>query len=126
MLHLTLSEGGATRSCVAETFPFTIGRAPGSGLRISAPGAWDCHATIEVRDGRFHVEPQGEALLLVNDEPCRGGLLKMGDRISLGAARVTVSLSPPPQKGLAARESVVWAAIGALAVVQLLMIAALR
>lgn len=126
MLHLSLYEGGSTRTCVAEQFPFAIGRASGSGLRISAPGVWDCHAILEVRDSRFFVQPHGDALLLLNDQPCKGALLKMGDQLSLGGARLTVSLAPPRQKGLAARETAVWTSIGVVALMQVLLIFFLR
>lgn len=126
MLHLAASDGSSTRHSFASRFPFTLGRSRTAGFLLEGSGVWDVHASISVREGRFHVQPEGQALLLINDHPSSGAVLKMGDRLSLGAFRVVVSLAPAEQRGLGALETTLWIGLAVLAAAQVLFIGWLR
>jgi len=124
MLLLLAPESGA--SGIAAEFPFTIGRSPSAGMRLDSFGVWDLHASIHLRDGRFFVQPEGQALLMLNDERTDGAFLRMGDRLSIGAVRLTVALAPAARSRLGARETLNWLAIAAVALAQVLLLLALR
>ena len=126
MLQLVAVDGATVQAVTATEFPFTIGRSRSAHFRLDSPGVWDNHAAITLKGGRFHISPEGESLLLINDERSNGGLLRMGDQLSLGAARITVMLAPAARRGLKAREMPVWLAVGAVTLAQLLLINALR
>ena len=121
---LLAADSGA--SCVAAEFPFMIGRSPSAGMRLDASGVWDIHATILVREGGFFVQPEGEALVLINGERSAGAVLRAGDRISLGAVRLTVALAPARQGRLGARETLNWLVILAVTISQVLLFLSIR
>jgi predicted component of type VI protein secretion system len=122
MLQLLVVEGNSSSACAATKFPFAIGRSPASGLRLESPGVWETHASIFIEKGRFFVRPEGEGLLLVNDQRSNGQTLRMGDQLSIGATRVIVALAPALQARLAISEAAIWLSIGVVTVVQLLLL----
>ena len=122
MLHLVVVEAGSTHHCTARDFPFTIGRSSTAGLCLQSPGVWDLHASITIRDGRFFLHPERDSLLLINDERFEGGTFRIGDQFSVGGARISVALAPAVQHGLAGREAMIWLFLGAVSLVQILLL----
>jgi pSer/pThr/pTyr-binding forkhead associated (FHA) protein len=93
----------------ARRFPFAIGRAADSSLRIEEDGVWNHHAIVSLVPNRgFRVEASEKALLMVNDTPVSQSDLRNGDQLALGSARIRFWLSDARQRGLAWRELLVW------------------
>ncbi|MGZ8940726.1 MAG: FHA domain-containing protein, partial [Limisphaerales bacterium] len=113
-LHVT-DERGVVTCCIAETFPFRIGRSAGADLQISSAGVWEEHACIRLsaregaRDEHFIIESVGQSLVSINGQMTPSKVISIGDEISLGAARLVVSLAPARQSKLVWHESLVWA-----------------
>jgi len=111
-LHVT-DDRGAVTTFEASVFPLTIGRSPQAGIRIAAAGVFENHAQIDLADvesqgQRFFIQPVGQGHVLVNGEVVTSKRLVLGDEISLGAARMVVSLAPARQPRLGFHEAVVW------------------
>ena len=107
----------------ARRFPFRIGRAPGSDLRLTAAGVWDHHAELHLHQNReFVLTAKANASMLVNGHPVAQSVLRNGDLIDLGGARLRFSLAPPIPRGLQLREALTWIALGALFVIQVALI----
>lgn len=112
-LNVTDERGWAT-ICEARTFPFVIGRSSTADLQITSAGVWEEHASIRLvrREAthlqRFVIESRGESLLFVNGEVTARKEIAIADEISLGAARVLVSLAPARQTTLRWHEVQVW------------------
>ena len=86
----------------ARRFPVHIGRSNKAEMRLEEPGVWDKHALIDLRPGDgFVLKAEPDALVSLNSQPTRESLLKNGDIIQLGAARVQFWLTPMKQRGLA-------------------------
>ena len=125
-LHVT-DELGAVTCCIVEKFPFLIGRSPQADLRITFSGVWEEHASIrlaESEDGsqRFVIESVGQSILSINGEIASGQVLRVGDMLSLGAARLTVSLAPARQSKLAWHESTVWVLLSLVLLLEALVV----
>lgn len=98
---------------VARRFPFRMGRGQDAHLRLEDPGVWDDHARVEFRPSEgFVLIAEGDALLAVNDQPVRERLLRSGDRISAGSARMSFWLAETRQRGLTLREAMAWGCVG--------------
>ena len=109
LLRVTDSRGTVTQH-LAQFFPYHIGRSVQADLRIEAAGVWENHAVIlPGENGRFVIRSEGQSVLLRNGESVQSAQLASGDELSIGAARVVVSLSPARQKSLGASEAIVWA-----------------
>ena len=110
MIQLLILTGKKAASrLIASHFPFRIGRAVGNDLQLDDDGVWDRHLTLE-----FHPQ-QGitlmavpDALVTINDRPVQTALLRNGDVIALGAAKLQFWLATVRQHGLRLRESFVW------------------
>ena len=108
LLRVTDSRGTVTQHLV-EKFPYRIGRSTQSHLRLEEPGIFEQHASIvPAEHGRFLIRSEGESLLLRGGEALREAQLVPGDELSLGSARIMVSLAPARQKRLALSEAIVW------------------
>lgn len=108
---------------IAPRFPVRIGRAPTSDLCLEEDGVWDCHLQIELRppDGFFlSVQPGTSAT--INAQPVQGALLRNGDIIELGAAKLQFSLSPTCPRSLRWREVLTWVALAALCLGQVALV----
>lgn len=129
MLQLQVTdERGAVTQHAADIFPFLIGRSPNAQLRLVASGVWEEHASISLIDQpgrpapRFIIEPVRESLLTVNGEAVRSKEISMGDEISLGAARILVSLAPGRQTRLGWHETAVWAILIFVVIVEAMIV----
>lgn len=96
----------------ARRFPLRIGRSTDAQVRLEDQGVWDKHALIDLRptDG-FVLKAEPDALVSLNGQPAREAVLKNGDCIQLGAAKMQFWLSPMKQRGLAPREWLAWTGI---------------
>jgi pSer/pThr/pTyr-binding forkhead associated (FHA) protein len=111
MIQLLLLSGRKAGSrAVANHFPFRIGRASPNDLVLEDDGVWDEHLTLEFkpREG-FYLRTSSEAIAAVNGKPVQNTILRNGDVITAGSAKIQFWLAPAPQFGLRFRENLVWA-----------------
>ena len=125
MLLLCVTDArGAVTQHIAEKFPYRIGRSAQADLRIEASGVWENHAIIlPGENSRFLIRSEDESLLLRNGEPIRSSQLAAGDELTVGSARVLVSLAPARQKSLGFAEAMAWVLLVVVAAAELLILA---
>lgn len=105
---------------VARHFPVRIGRAASADLRVEEDGVWDQHLVLAFRrDEGFVITAQPEALTTVNGEPVGEAVLRNGDTIEMGAAKLQFWLTDIRQSGVRWREACIWAGIAAIFFAQL-------
>jgi hypothetical protein len=111
--------GGASRECLANRFPFRVGRAPESDLRIEGNGVWDRHATLRLeRQEGFILETDTGALLSVNGQRTNRIRLRNGDLVECGSVKMRFWMAPARQYSLGPREFLTWVGLAALLAVQ--------
>lgn len=118
-----LSGKQAGTEFVARRFPVRIGRAAASDLRVEEAGVWDRHIEISLsaEDG-FVAVAQPNALVNVNGNRTERTVLRNGDLIELGLARIQFWLSPAAQRSLSFREAAVWLSLGILCASEVVII----
>ena len=118
-----LSGKKAGAQSAARRFPFRIGRAPGNDLQLDDDGIWDQHLTLEfnLRKG-FTLATAHNALAAINDGPVQTAVLRNGDIITLGSAKLQFWLAAACQRGLYLREAFVWALLAAVTAAQFALI----
>ena len=124
MVELKVFSGKqAGASVVARRFPFRVGRAAESGLRLEDEGVFDRHFSIRLisKDG-FFLASEPPAVTAVNNQPVSEARLRSGDVIQAGSAALTFSLSPMRQRSLRPREVFVWLMLGLLCLAQVAVI----
>ena len=105
---------------MARRFPVRVGRAPSTDLQLEEDGVWDEHFQLALRAGEgFVLTTIGEALTSINGEPCRESLLRNGDVIEAGAAKLQFWLAEARSRGLRFRETATWAGITAVFLAQI-------
>jgi pSer/pThr/pTyr-binding forkhead associated (FHA) protein len=118
-----LSGRKAGAQSAARRFPFRIGRAPGNDLQLDDDGIWDQHLTLEFnRRKGFTLTTASNALATINGEQVQTAVLRNGDIITLGSARLQFWLAAARQRGLRLREAFVWALLAAVTAAQLALI----
>lgn len=118
---LSGKQAGAT--WVARRFPVRIGREAGAHLRLDDAGVWDRHLVLEFQPEEGVVlSTQAGALASVNHQPVSRAVLRNGDTIDLGGARLQFWLSDTTQRGLRFREWLTWAGIAAVTLTQVALI----
>ena len=125
MLQLKILNGRqAGAELVARRFPFRIGRAPDADLRLEEDGVWDWHLQIELRpDEGFVLSVLPGAVASVGNQPVQQeALLRNGDQIELGAARLQFGLTSTRHRSLALREVLTWMALALLCLGQVALI----
>jgi pSer/pThr/pTyr-binding forkhead associated (FHA) protein len=126
MIHLQVLSGKqAGCRAAALRFPFRIGRAPQNDLALQDDGVWEQHAVLDFkkRDG-FHLAAAPHALASVNGRPIETALLRNGDVITLGSAKIQFWLAPARQRGLRLRENLVWALLILVTLAQFILLCA--
>jgi type III secretion system (T3SS) inner membrane Yop/YscD-like protein len=111
MIQLNILSGTkAGDQPVVRHFPFRIGRAIGNGLQLEDDGVWDQHLVLEFqkKDG-FHLATAPNAMAAVNGEPVQNKILRNGDTITIGSARLQFWLAAAQQRRLRFSENFVWA-----------------
>ena len=124
MIQLRILSGQAAgETQIVRRFPFRIGRATESDLRLEAAGVWDNHLTLEFQKSEgFILRTAPETFVAINEEQKQSARLRNGDIISFGSAKVQFWLAAPRQRGLRLREISVWLLITAITAVQLILI----
>jgi hypothetical protein len=120
-LHvLTGAEAGKT--VVARTFPFKVGRDSGNSLVLSDPGVFAEHFEVRFSEEGFSLAPHGDAVVTLNAAPIGEEILRNGDVIGCGLAKIQFWLGQLPQRGLRAREMATWGLIALVAGVQVFVL----
>jgi len=110
-----LSNKLAGVSKAARHFPVRIGRSPENDLQLEEAGVWDRHFSVEFNPATgFTLQAEPDALVTVNHLPVRSCVLRVGDSIEFGAARLRFWIAPPARRGLRWRGLAVWALIVAV------------
>jgi pSer/pThr/pTyr-binding forkhead associated (FHA) protein len=124
MIQLNILSGKqAGTVTVARHFPFHIGRAPEKALRLEDDGVWDQHLTLEFnRQKGFTLTTAPNALTTINGESVQTAILRNGDIITLGSAKLQFWLAAARQHGLLLREAFVWALLTAVTAAQFALI----
>ncbi len=118
-----LSGKKADTEVVTRHFPFRIGRAANADLSLQEAGVWEQHGVLSLEEsGQFQLLACGEAFFIVNGERLQSSLLRNGDAIEMGAAKIAFSLSPTRHHSLVWRESLTWAALVILCGAQVALI----
>jgi hypothetical protein len=118
-----LSGKMAGTEMVARHFPFRVGRVPTAHLRIEDAGVWDEHITITAgANTGMELLVQPGALASINGENVRQATLRNGDIIEMGCVQLRFGLTPTRQKGLWAREAMVWLGLGCVCAMQIALI----
>ena len=116
-LHI-LSGRQADSDIVVRHFPFIIGRGT-ADLPMDDGGVWEQHLQIDFQRGEgFTFASNSKASVMINGEPVAAGLLRNGDLVELGTARLRVWLTRSEQQSLGWREMMIWSSLLALLVVQ--------
>lgn len=113
MIQLNILSGKqAGVQVAARRFPFRIGRATANELKLEDDGVWDNHLTLEfAKSDGFTITVAANAIATVNGEAVQSRILRNGDQLTLGSARLQFWLAPARQQGLRFREGFVWAMI---------------
>jgi pSer/pThr/pTyr-binding forkhead associated (FHA) protein len=124
MIYLQLLSGKkAGERAVAAHFPFRIGRAPQNDLTLEDDGVWDQHLALEFLETKgFQLSTLANAISAVNGKPVEKAMLRNGDVITLGSAKIQFWLAPAPQRGLLLRENFVWALLILVTVAQFIIL----
>jgi len=117
-----LSGKKAGSQMVVRRFPFRVGRAPENHLQLDDDGIWDQHLAVELQSGGFHLAVAPNALVAVNGGPFQNQILRNGDTITLGSAKIQFWLAVARQRGLRFREFFVWALAAAVTAAQIVLI----
>ena len=118
-----LSGKKAGAQSAARRFPFRIGRAPGNDLQLDDDGIWNQHLTLEfTRQKGFTLATTPNALATINGGSVQTAILRNGDIITLGSAKLQFWLAAARQRGLRLREAFVWALLAAVTATQLALI----
>ncbi|HEV2455323.1 MAG TPA: FHA domain-containing protein [Verrucomicrobiae bacterium] len=121
-LHV-LSGKKAGNRVAASRFPFRIGRHPQNDLSLEDEGVWDQHVVLEFRKKEgFRVAAAREAIATINGNLAGEALLRNGDIITLGSAKLQFWIAPARQSGLRIRENSVWALLILIALGELVLI----
>jgi pSer/pThr/pTyr-binding forkhead associated (FHA) protein len=123
MIQLNVLSGKKAGSrTVVRHFPFRVGRAQRNQLQLDDDGVWTQHLSLEFQGGKIHLAVAPGALVAVNSEPFQDQILRNGDIITVGSAKLQFWLAAARQSGLRSREFFVWTLIAAVTAVQITLI----
>jgi hypothetical protein len=124
MVQLDILSGKkAGARLAARRFPFRIGRAPGNELQLDDEGVWNRHLTVEFdRHKGFTLETAPDALAAVNGDSVQTAILRSGDIITVGSARLQFWIAAVRQRSLRLREAFVWGLLAAVTAGQFVLI----
>jgi pSer/pThr/pTyr-binding forkhead associated (FHA) protein len=124
MLQLNILSGKmAGTRWEARRFPVRIGRAATNDLQLEENGVWDRHCELDFHPAEGFVLTTGPgALASVNGQPARHAILRNGDRIEFGSAKLQFWLGDTRQRGLRIREGFVWTLIVAISLGQVALV----
>ena len=120
MIQLSVLTGGAAgQQFQATTFPVTVGRDAARSLVLNDPGVFQEHFEIQLTAEGFLLRVSPNAVTAVNGAPVERVLLRNGDVIAAGLAKMQFSLAPMKQKALALRETATWLLVAAAVAAQI-------
>jgi pSer/pThr/pTyr-binding forkhead associated (FHA) protein len=112
---------------VARRFPVRIGRSASADLPLDENGVWDQHLRVEFKPRQgFVAIPEENALFHVNGESAGEVLLRNGDVLELGGAKVQFWLAETRQAALAWREWLVWIGVACVCLAQVALVYLMR
>ncbi len=118
-----LSGKKAGAQLAARRFPFRIGRAAGNELQLDDDGIWDRHLVLEFdRQQGFRLATAPNALAAVNGKSVETAILRSGDILTLGSARLQFWMAAARQHSLRLRETLVWVLLAAVTAGQFALI----
>src|SRR5262245_4576183 len=99
-----LSGKKAGVSEVVSRFPLQIGRSASADLALDENGVWDRHLCVQF-DSKigFIAVPETDAIVAINGQRIQEAVLRSGDIIDVGGARLQFWLADPRQAGLSVR-----------------------
>jgi pSer/pThr/pTyr-binding forkhead associated (FHA) protein len=116
-LHvLTGASAGQRRDL--RSFPVSVGRSAECSVALTDPGVFEKHFEIQFSPEGFTLQASPHAAVAVNDARTESALLRNGDIITAGYARIQFWLGAMTQRGLRVREAFVWILIIAVAIAQ--------
>lgn len=124
MIQLKVVSGKkAGTSIVTRRFPFRVGRSAECDLQLDDPGVWDQHLHLNFKPHEgYLLNTLENALVNVNGHVFETGILRNGDVISLGSARVQFWLGEARQVRLGVREVLTWVTIAAVCLGQVALV----
>jgi predicted component of type VI protein secretion system len=124
MVQLNILSGKkAGTQTVARHFPFHIGRAAENDLQLDDDGIWDQHITLEFQKKEgFNLATAASALAAVNGQSVKNEILRNGDTITIGSAKLQFWLAAARQRGLRLREFFLWALVIAVTAAQVALV----
>jgi pSer/pThr/pTyr-binding forkhead associated (FHA) protein len=124
MIQINILSGKkAGAQSAARHFPFRIGRAAQNDLQLNDDGIWDQHLVLEFQKQEgFKLTTAAGALATVNGETVQNKILRNGDVITIGSAKLQFWLAAATQRGLRLRENFFWALLILITVGQLALI----
>ena len=118
-----LSGKKAGLSLATRDFPVRIGRAADCDLRLEDAGVWEQHFCLHFKPAEgFLLKSEPNALVQVNGLPVSETLLRNGDTLDIGAARIQFWLGSVRQSSPGLREALSWALILAAVICQIWML----
>jgi hypothetical protein len=118
-----LSGRSAGAIVVARRFPLWVGRASGCDLQLEEPGVWDQHFSIRLNPGAgFELDTEPNALVSANGHPVQHAVLRNGDVLEVGGAKLQFWLAEAGQRGLQLREVLFWTIVSLVTLAQVLLI----
>ncbi len=113
MVQLKISSGRmAGETCAVGRFPFSIGRSPAADLHLEDAGVWDQHLQLDFDPAQgFVLSAQPDTLANVNGWPIQAVILRNGDEIEIGAAKIRFWLGETKQSRLRIHGALVWLAL---------------
>jgi pSer/pThr/pTyr-binding forkhead associated (FHA) protein len=124
MIQLNILSGKkAGGQTVARHFPFRIGRAAENELQLEDDGVWSEHLVLEFQKQEgIKLTTSANALATVNGESVQNAILRNGDTITVGSAKLQFWLAAARQRGLRLRELFVWMLIVAVTAAQIALV----
>jgi hypothetical protein len=123
MIQLQVLLGAeAGKRVTANKLPFKTGRNSENSLVLTDPGVFAEHFSITMTAEGFTLQPGPEAVVTINSAPSAGGLLRNGDVIGCGLAKLQFWLAPLPQRGLKLRELTSWAFVAGVGGLQIYLL----
>lgn len=118
-----LSGKKAGTAWVARRFPVRVGRSREADLVLEEDGVWDQHLLVRfVPKQGVVVGAEGEALATVNGEPIREAVLRNGDALEIGSAKLQFWLSETRHRSLGLREALGWGLTGGVVVAEAVLL----
>lgn len=113
----------AGNELVARHFPLLIGRASGSDLLLEDDGVWASHCRIDCVEGKgFILYGLENAIVSVNGQALEEVVLKNGDTLDIGGAKVRFWIGNTEPKNFRWRERLTWAGFIGVLVLQVYLI----